>query len=396
MLKGNYDIIIVGCGFAALSLLKSIRGEYRIVVFEEHSTVGYPLHCTGIVSDKAIEYIGTPAKQSIVNSFKSITLYSPLWKSITIDYKRRAIHVLDRVYLEKLLYDNSLSTNTKFHFRERVEKVYPSRKLIITNRSRLVKGSIIVVCEGSQHRILNSILGKNRGWRVHGIQWDVKAKLNIGSDEIIVYFSNTISPNYFSWLVPLSDRVVRVGIGGYKTSIHRLKYVTELFTRRGFMRVYSVGKPFGGIIVLGPPMLRDYINTTIFLGDSGFHTKPFTGGGIFTISLFSSILAKSLLRYSTSLYALKRYHSWSLWLKRKLQVQYIISKLFHSLSDYEKDRLWDLLIQYGVDDILGRSSFDFHEENVKYILKAKNTLLPCILKTIKPYYVVRGLLDLLL
>jgi len=396
MIKGVYDIIIVGCGFAALSLLKNIKGEYRIAVFEEHSTVGYPLHCTGIVSDKAVEYIGTPARQSIVNSFKSITLYSPLWKPITIDYKRKIIHVLDRVHLEKLLYESSLSTNIEFYFGERVEKVYPNRKLIITNHGKLVKGDIVVVCEGSQHKILNSILGRSRGWKIHGIQWDVRAKLNIGFDEIVIYFSNTISPNYFSWLVPLSSKVVRIGIGGYKVNIYRLKYVTELFTRRGFIIVHSVGKPFGGTIVLGPPMLKDYIGTTIFLGDSGFHTKPFTGGGILTISLFSSILARSLLKHGITLYALERYHNCSLWLKRRLQVQYVISKLFHNLSDYEKDRLWDILIQYGVDSILGRSTFDFHEENIKYILRVKSTLLPYILKTIKPYYAMRGLLDLLL
>ena len=395
-MQQTYDVIIIGCGFAALSLLRYLK-DYNVIVFEEHDNVGVPPHCTGLISDEAIKILNPIGKEHVINSYKSFRLYSPSWKPLIIDYKRRRIHIVDRVSLDKSLY-TYVADKAHFHFSERVEKVNLVNTSVVTNRNLIVKGGIIVDCEGTQHRILQYILGKNRGVKIPGLQWDIKVKLNIDPSEFIIYFSNKLSPSYFSWLLPLDTERARIGLGGYGVNMDRLRFLTFLFAKKGFIKIRGESRPFGGTIVLGPPLLQDYLGNVIFLGDAGFHTKPFTGGGVYTISLFSKALAKALNKYGITQYALKRYHKISLRLKNKLQLQYIVSRIFHSLNDREKDKLWNIFNQYNVGKVLSKGSFDFHEENAKSLLKNRLFMLNLVKAVRLKYSMVnfmKSILDLL-
>ena len=388
------DIVIVGCGFAALSLLRQLS-DLKIISFEEHKEVGYPAHCTGLISYEALEHLGSLGRESIINSFKSMTLYSPSWIPLTIDYKCNRVFIIDRVNLEQSLYDYVLSShvNTRFYFKERVEKISLDKGVVVTNSNRLVKAGIVVDCEGARQVFLNIVHGRRRGVRIYGLQWDVKAKFNLSLDEFVVFFSNKLTPGYFSWLIPLDEKQVRMGIGGYDVNIDKLKLVQSLYIKHRILgQVYDQGKPFGGTIVLGPPLLRDYVGNLVFLGDAGFHTKPLTGGGIYTIGLFSRVLANSLNKYGATYDALKAYHKESIRIRQHLLLQYVISKVFHNLSDQEKDHLWKVFNQHGVGLVLSKGSFDFHEANVKLLMK-RPLLLHDLIGKVSLHHRIKDLME---
>ena len=378
----EYDLIVVGGGFSGLSLLQDIK-SLNVLLLEEHKTIGKPQHCAGLISGRALHFLSSyrvNPKEILINSFRSFTLYSPSLKPLTLDFKHTIAHVINRVKLEKILYENVMD-NVNSKFGVKVSKV--GFGWVYSERIGIARAKAIVVSEGFKH-LISKRLRVNHYRRyndefVIGIQRDYRVHGHINSSDVAVIFNNTISPGYYSWAIPLTDNIVRLGVAGKPTVKNQnLKLLEKIYEKIFSVKVEPKGKIFGGkILTIGPPS-KDHINNIIFLGDTAFHVKPVSGGGIYTAALFSKALSKSIQRrLSEDLHvALREYYRETLEVRRRLKIQSVMAKILHKSSDNVKERIWSIIGDYGLEgELVKNVDYDYHDEIFKLAIRKPKLIM---------------------
>jgi flavin-dependent dehydrogenase len=96
---------IIGAGPVGLHCASLLAGEgFDVSVFEEHSAVGRPIQCAGLVSKAGIKQPGVDLGNSVVNEIKGAKIFSPGGQSITVQKKETVAYVIDRFLFDQLFY----------------------------------------------------------------------------------------------------------------------------------------------------------------------------------------------------------------------------------------------------------------------------------------------------
>jgi len=380
-MRKHYDIIIVGAGSAALSFLNFLKDHFNVAVFEEQSNVGLRRHCTGIVSHRVLSIVGKAARRSVVNEFNRLNIMVESGAKVTV-IPSNSIYVLDRVkYLRELFY--RVQNKFEFYFASKVTNVRFSGKKIkpcVLLGNRTICGNIVVNAEGAVHRIRKRIFKNSitRKAKVYGIQMDCIGKTP-HIDEFTVVFSDKYSKGFFGWIVPLDKSHVRIGIGGENADQNVLNSFIDFVDSKGIVHVKEKGKPFGGIILKNPPYWKDHYKKVVMLGDSAFHVKPLTGGGLYVHALFGRELANLInMELSDVENLLSKYKRRTARLRLKLKIQGVISQVFHELSLKEKEKI---IKSIGENVEMKDVDYDYHEKLLETILLRKTSLAYNVLRT---------------
>ncbi len=355
----NYDVLIVGGGPSGLMLASRLSKKLSVLVIEEHESVGVPQHCAGLISIEALRSIGSPAFRSLVNKFRTMELYSPSLKKIVLTGSPLAC-LVDRVLLEEYLY-GEVCGRARVLLGTRVIAVSKGRALL--DSGEVVRGKYLVIAEGASRFITSRILGKKPPGIV-GLQYDLECADSRAEDPVRVFFSSKYSPKFFSWMIPVGDGVIRVGTAGPVNSMNtrRLRGFVKFLERKGFVRNCRVKRFFGGLIVSEYPTAGTYGDNIIVIGDAAGQTKPLTGGGLYTISILTRILAEAF----NSENPVEEYRVKSRRIISRLIFQKIMADLLHNIPDEAKDEIWEHAIELDVGGKLSSIGveYDRHEENI--------------------------------
>ncbi len=367
----KYDIAIIGLGPAGLSLIHFLMEESfnkGIVAFEAKKHAGLNNHCAGLVSSTFIRLMWPFTRDIIINSFKGFyvtTLSSN--KSLHVKLNNKA-YVINRVEYERKIFEK-IKDSITYRLREPVIDIWKNK--IILRKNRSVEAKTIIISEGSTHKLRTKILGRGGKDRVYGIQEDVKAKPEYINDFTVI-FSDKYAKEFFGWLIPLSTNKARIGIAGNKVSLKMLRlFEKHIVKKKLITEIVDRSRPFGGSILIKPPNKIDHVNSLIFLGDSGYHVKPLTGGGLFILTLFSKALAKALASVHNHEEALNLYYKETSMIRKRLHVQNIISRIIHKLSERDKAMIIEALYQNEIF----LKDYDFHEVSLLSLLANSNILL---------------------
>jgi len=363
----EYDIVVIGLGPAGLSLLyflKKFKFNSNILGVEAKRKIGLNKHCAGLVSSSFIKLMWPITKKTIINKLSSfiVTTLSTS-KKVYVKLLEEA-YVIDRIAYEEVLFEN-ISNFSNYLFGNQATDIV--KNTINLGNKEKIKAKVCVIAEGYVHRLRKRILGKKRNERkVFGIQEDIVAK-PYDESSFLVVFTDTYAKGFFGWVIPLSEKKVRVGLGGLRVSIRTLRAFEKQLVRRNIIsEPVKHGKPYGGVILTSPPEKIDHKGKVIFIGDSGFHVKPITGGGLFIHTLFSKSLAKSIATINNldSMGFLNKYYGETAVFRRKLRLQGLIARILHELDEKVKTEI--------IDDISGEEyylrDYDFHEKDVLSLL----------------------------
>ncbi|ALU12662.1 hypothetical protein EYM_06170 [Ignicoccus islandicus DSM 13165] len=272
-------LAIVGAGFAGLLTAKRLseRG-FKVDLFEEHDEVGVPEHCTGIVSRRAVELIGSEAKENVEgyvseyflsnSDFHGIWLKGP--KDFTVKLRRRD--------LERDLLESSLANGVSF-IKKTVFRVDPKGKVDERVYER------VFVAEGWRAELSKGLGIAHRSRTVYGLNLEVKGRTAYPGTSFII-FDRTLAPGFFAWIVMLEGKAV-VGTASEpkKANVMELaRKVLEIARERGLVEG-EVVKTYGGVILTGPPSLAPCNSKVCAIGDAAGLNKPLTGGGLYPTSV---------------------------------------------------------------------------------------------------------------
>ncbi len=309
---------VVGAGPAGL-LFSSLVRSHEVEVYEEHRAVGWPPHCTGLVSPATAQRLAFHAGREIIGArYDAARILSGSRPVAEIHGSPLAVRV-KRPLLEELLAAKAGDLSHRLHLGVRVTEIDPYRGLIKAGGGKKQYDLIVVAAGPEPWRIRGAGCGA-RPILLNGLQATAALQRRPNEDVFEVVYSPHVSRWMFGWIVPLGRRRVLVGVADKGSAYPGLRVLLHLVeTRYG---VAGIEGFFGGKVLRGPPCPRPLKGKAILIGDSAGLVKPYTGGGLYGISVSVPLAARSVEKGDP-----QRYLRETRWLRRKLRIQGLLTRL---------------------------------------------------------------------
>jgi geranylgeranyl reductase family protein len=361
--------------YAALHLAQ--RG-FAVSVFEEHSTAGDPVHCTGVLAAEAFDEFGI-SRESILNPLSTATFFGPSGSSIAYTTPTTEALVVDRPVFDRMLCDQAEAAGAVIRVGAKVldVRVAASGVTISCAEQPPAQARTCILACGASYALQRRLgLGMPR-LHLQSAQMELPAA-NPGTVE--VYFGTHVAPKGFAWVVPVV-RGVR--------SFARVGLMCDRDAREHFDRFLSAIRPRwqlgapdclqNGLVPRAKmlplaPIGRSYGPRLLAVGDAAGLVKATTGGGIYYSLLSGRLgaetLAAALAARDLGERAMAEYETrWRAILGDELEAQMQLRRLAHRLTDEDIDDLFELARTDGIMPIVRRTArFNRHRNLILSLL----------------------------
>ena len=265
----QYDIAIIGGALSGSRTAELLaRKGHKVLLIEEHSNIGEPCKCTGLVSWRTPDMVKLP-KEIIVNLVDKANFFSPDGNFFTLKSKKQ-IYVLDRPGLDRFLFNSAVEAGADVRTSETFERFWYNNGAVSVKTNRGVYDArILVGADGG-----NSLVAKQANLEMPKTVFSGLQTTAAGNFENVeLWFGGKLCPKFFGWIVPENENIARIGIAADKNP----NFYYQNFLRK---RVKSYGHPnVAGIIRVG--LMEDTATDRVLLvGDAACQIKSISGGGI--------------------------------------------------------------------------------------------------------------------
>jgi digeranylgeranylglycerophospholipid reductase len=277
-------IVIIGAGPVGCYTAQLLNQKgYKTVLLEEHSSVGKPVQCAGIVSSKLISSIKPYiSHQAIVNKINRFVINTPWTDEFSVNNPGVACIV------NREQFDLDLGRGLDIRLKRNVSKIEKENNsyCVTTKIGEKFKADILIGADGPDSIVrdymLNDSLSKiknidNMKVKYYfGMQYKIKTDKiypEITSDSIRVFFDGDIP--FFLWLIFESSEILRIGVVA-KVAKNAKEILDEYLTKKNIKG--EIIDIITGKIPLG--YIPSYNNNIALVGDAACQVKPLTGGGL--------------------------------------------------------------------------------------------------------------------
>lgn len=350
---GNRVMIVGGGPIGLLTGILLLKDGYDVYLFEEDWVIGYPQHCTGIVSGETLDLYPISMNRLIVNKYYGV--YVKVGGGDAEIYRSTIprAYVIDRVLFEKKLAKK---------FIENGGKLILNRRVNAGNILSEYKYNFIIDAGGAK-----SLIKKGYKDVLPAIQMDIKSEREIFDKELAgIFVDKNINSEYFIWVSPRSDRVYRVG----SASSENLRDKLTSFIKREKLFGRISGR-LGGLIITGGPIKNFVSGNVLSVGDSAGMVKITTGGGLYYGAVGAHILVKSLMEKEISSYR-KR---WISKFGAELTFQKVIREFLLNANNDDLRSVFSTLDRKEVFNLLASvGDMDFHASSLFKIIMEKDMI----------------------
>ncbi|MFA5796952.1 MAG: NAD(P)/FAD-dependent oxidoreductase [Candidatus Woesearchaeota archaeon] len=337
-------ISVIGAGPAG-SFYASKEKHDEVHLFEEHKFIGKPVACTGILTDSVKSVLPKIPKDLIISKINRFKIVASGGKSIYINLNKTNM-VLDRARFDQYLFQKAVDSGVNVHLGEKflgykkIDSTAHSKNYLIKTNKKSYPTNMIVGADGPKSQVAKAagIYGNRK------FLWGYQARakfpeLEEGTTEI------RLNLGEFSWIVPESRTIARVGVLGPRT--------TRL--RNDYERILGASKIIedqSGLIPLYNPKqeLRKGKENIFLLGDAATMVKATTYGGIIYGLIAGSYLAEDKETY------VKKFNSKlgkDLWISLKMR------EMMNSMTEKQADELIEIFNKKENAQILAAHDRDF-------------------------------------
>ncbi|MFX1324494.1 MAG: NAD(P)/FAD-dependent oxidoreductase [Promethearchaeota archaeon] len=393
-----FDICIIGASLAGnyLSYLLA-NSDLEIAIIEEHTEVGLPFQCAGIVSQKIHNLIEF-SDDIILNRVSIAKIVAPGGDFIQISGNEEP-YIIDRIALDRFFYEKIQNRNNlHFFFGEK----FKSFKYIKENKQKLIeiftskrnfKAKMLVGCDGPLSTVAKSIGRKNKN--LYAIQ--IRISGDFDENEAKMYFHPKWK-ELFAWIVPEGNKIFRIGMACSKNLSKNFRD----FIKQLELDFENKIDQQGGLIPYGT-MHKLAFNNILLLGDSGGQVKATTGGGIINLltaaKYAANCIQKCVKNDSYSRREIKKFYEkpCRATIGRELKTHFLIRAVLTRLRNQDFIELFKIVKKSNVEHLISiYGDMDFPKTFVLKLLRNPSVfrfLTKFILRN--PYILVIVLITLL-
>ncbi len=276
-------VAVIGAGPAGLLVARSVK-SVEVTVLEASRRIGWPPHCTGIVSGETAWLIGV--REAVREEYACAVFHGPGWGELCRVCRPRLAVRLDRPLLEETL--ASIVEDRGHRVLRGVRVVSWSRSgnvFRVEAKGVVLRPRMLVVAGGASMAPSGCKLAV-------GVEVRVEVGRRLVEDEFHTFHLLPGTRGGYGWLVPV-DGGRRALVGVASLDSRGLGYGFEHMVRL-VERMYGVSSMVSrrsGLLALGPPQRTPWRNGAIHIGDAACLSKPFTGGGLYAIARLAPAVA---------------------------------------------------------------------------------------------------------
>ena len=372
-MQQSIDTLIVGGGPGGLFMAARLaeRG-LRTLVCEEHSRVGDPVHCTGVLSADTFPRFDLPGSATL-NQLTNVGFLSP--GGIRVEYAPQTplATVIDRPAFDRALADRAVAAGAEVRAGARVTAldVEPDRVVAaiggVTVHARLA----VLACGASYAFQRRFGFGLPRTY-LHTAQRELRASRLL---DVELHFGQHIAPGGFAWAVPVQrpdGPHVRVGVMASRDVLH---CYTRMLQRVGDRWGVEDGAPPRQKILPLGAIDRTFGDRVLVIGDAAGLVKPTTGGGIHysivSAALAARVAIDALDRDCLDADTLGAYErTWREELADEFEAQHELRDVVTKLSDRAIDSFFELAHTDGIMPIVRATArFNEHKPLIRALFK---------------------------
>jgi geranylgeranyl reductase family protein len=369
------DVAVIGAGPAGLTAARALAARgHDVLVLEEHSHIGLPVHCTGVLGADAFQEFDLPS-HSVLGSAESATFVSADGSRVSVDAEKARAVIVDRALFDQALADQSRAAGAELRAGARVQAIAPGPRSVtirIEGTTPIEARACVLAC-GANYRFNRQLgFGVPRTFLQSA---QLEEPLD-GPPSVEVHLGREVAPGGFGWVVPFRrDGVPHARLGLMCESRALARFRAFAGRIRGS---YAAGgqsrQPRLKILPLGP-VSRTYAARVLAVGDAAGLAKPTTGGGIY-YSLISGQLAAATLDEALRADDLRegRLRRYETQWRDRVGAEIRIGLAFRVLAARMNDRAIDSVIELarvdGIVPLLRQTAdFNWHRQSALALLK---------------------------
>lgn len=368
------DVLVLGAGPGGLFLAERLaRRGIRTIVCEEHSRIGDPVHCTGVLAAESFDEFDLP-RGATLNELRTVQFVSPGGTMVEHTTPAAVATVIDRPAFDRALAQRAVAAGADIRCGARVTSLDIDREGVrATVGSERIDARIAILACGANYAFQRQFgMGLPRTY-LHTAQREMPVS-NLGHVEL--HFGRDVAPAGFAWAVPVQrpeGPYVRVGVMAAHDALGCYQRMLERIGDRWGVRDRGHA-PRLKILPLGA-IERTYHDRLLAIGDAAGLVKPTTGGGIHysivSAALAADVIVGALERNSLDAESLSTYeHAWRERLDREFEAQHELRRVATGLSDRAIDSFFELAHVNGIMPIVRATArFNEHRPLINALLK---------------------------
>lgn len=377
------DALVVGAGPASLIFSEKAASQgLNVKIYEEHTKIGIPNHCTGLISVEGFQRLNlTPTKEMIQHKISGCYIHSPNGNRIEVRDKRVRAYAINRILFDQMLANKAVNAGVQLILGEHVDSLLLSKNCVkgVSIKESNVFSPLTIDAEGPSRRLLQKT-GLLSKWKkpLLGVNAEISAEVEPEMAE--VWFNSDFAPGFFAWVVPLEGSSCRVGLASNSGAIlEKLNY----FLKKRFNTLPEYKPNIGQVLVDGP-LQKTSFNGLLLVGDAAGHVKPTTGGGVVMGGLCASeaakVAVKAIEESNTSSEYLKSYdYSWKSLYQNEFRSMKMLRSIADRVNDIQIDHTFTLFKEERMDekllDLVSAGDMDMQHNVIRKALTDSKVLI---------------------
>lgn len=347
-------ISIIGAGPAGSYLAHLLaKNNYEVSVFEEHSKIGHPMQCTGIITS-ALNDIMQIKKEFLLNKVNLLKVFSPSGHNLTFKTKRPNL-IIDRTKFDQHIANKAMDQGAKIHLNH---KYITNKGKEVHFKNKKINTDILVGADGPFSKVAReNNLFNNRKF-IQGIQ--VRAKIVVDPEIVEIWLGYGL----FGWVVPESNKIAKIGIVSKNNSIEAFN---SFFSKRA--KNSKIISHNSGAIPIYNKNIQAQKDFVYLLGDAATMVKATSLGGVVQGFLASNCLCESLTKN------LDYEKLWRKKIGKDLLYSLWIHKIFSNFTIKDHNLLIKNLAKEKTKKLLEKFDRDFVSEFLFKVLVSQPRLL---------------------
>ena len=283
-----YGVVVVGGGPAGSKTAAMLAKDHDVLVLEEHSRVGEPVQCAGLITERSIELSGV--KPEILNKYTGANVIFPNGKTVTVQSSDVKAVMIDRADFDTKLSEKAMDAGAQYSFSTRyLSHTVKDGNVSVSSTSGESTARLLIGADGHSSKVAMSIPDNGPKEYMRGIEYDIRRRMD-QQDIINIRIGTDIAPGLFSWEAPFGE-YTRVGLCSTWSAGPPIEMMRLLLKRIG-AEDCEIAKKYCGKVPVGRRR-RMYSDNLMLIGDAASQVKPVSAGGIYPILMSTGPLCET-------------------------------------------------------------------------------------------------------